>query len=254
MDLSATQAAFAAALLDPELPVPSGLKADPKRFAVYRNNVAVGLRKALASNFPVVEKLVGGEFFAVMARAYIARTRPASPLIFAYGDDFPDFIAGFEPAATVPYLADVARLERAWLDAYHAADAEPLDVAALAGLDEAALATARLKPHPAARLVASAFAAGSIWQAHQEEPIRIVAANGGECVLIARPGFDVTVTVRPRGDAAFAQELLSGATIGDAAARGVATDPAFDFGRAIVGLFTLGAFAALMQSDGVSPP
>ena len=78
MDLAATQDAFAAALLDPALPVPAGVtsargKADAKRFAVYRNNVAVGLTRALASRFPVVERLVGEEFFAGMARAYIAR-------------------------------------------------------------------------------------------------------------------------------------------------------------------------------------
>jgi len=59
MDLAETQDAFAAALLDPALPVPAGVtsargKADEKRFAVYRNNVAVGLTRVLASRFPVV--------------------------------------------------------------------------------------------------------------------------------------------------------------------------------------------------------
>ena len=111
-----TESAFVKALLDPAMPVPAGIttwrgKPDAKRFAVYRNNVAVALSRALASRFPVVEKLVGTEFFAGMIRAYIAMSKPASPIITAYGDDFPDFIAAFEPAATVRYLADVARLE-----------------------------------------------------------------------------------------------------------------------------------------------
>ena len=88
MGHAATEAAFAAALLDPALPPPACLTTargvpDERRFAVYRNNVAVGLRKALATRFRVVERLVGEEFFALMARAYIAGARPASPLLFA---------------------------------------------------------------------------------------------------------------------------------------------------------------------------
>jgi hypothetical protein len=85
--------AFAAALLDPELPVPAGVlgraAAAPHRFAIYRNNFVAGLTQALRHRFPVSERLVGEDFFRAMARDYIAGHRPRSPLLMTYGDDFP---------------------------------------------------------------------------------------------------------------------------------------------------------------------
>ena len=103
MDFATSQAAFAEALLDPACALPEGITsvrgiADAARFAVYRNNVHVGLTGALAKRFPVVRRLVGEEFFAGMARVYAGLHKPASPLLFEYGDEFPDFVEQFEPA------------------------------------------------------------------------------------------------------------------------------------------------------------
>jgi hypothetical protein len=249
MDIAATQDAFARALADLALPVPAGVTtargaADEKRFAVYRNNVAVGLRRALAARFPVVVRLVGQEFFAGMAKAYVARRKPTSPLIFAYGDDLADFIVGFAPAQGLPYLADVARLEAAWTHAYHASDVEPLTAATLAGLRAEALPAARLVPHPAATLLRSRFPIGSIWQAHQLGRDGTGSFGGAECVLVARSAFDVRVHVLPVRDTAFAEALLAGVAIGEAAELGAA-ETGFDFGTALVGLIGLGAFAGI---------
>ena len=122
---------FAAALLDPTRAVPAGLvgpdgEPSAKRFAVYRNNVVVGLTEALQANFPAVCRIVGEEFFQAMARAYVVFEAPVSPILLDYGDGFASFIAEFEPAASLPYLADVARIERAWTQAYNAPEAVSL--------------------------------------------------------------------------------------------------------------------------------
>ncbi len=244
------QNAFASALLDPTLPVPDGVTSargeiDAARFAVYRNNVTVSLCKALGQRFPVVQRLVGDDFFNGMARAYIATTLPDSPLMFAYGDSFPDFIAGFAPAAALPYLADTARLEAQWTRAYHSADMAPLTVEALAGLAPELLGGATLVLHPATALVRSAYSIGTIWQAHQEDAVGAQPVMTPESVVITRPDIDVKVHVIAEADAVFAAALLRGQTIGEAAAAAFETDPAFDFGRAIVGLTSLGAFAGL---------
>ena len=127
MRFAAAQDEFAEALLHSGLPVPHGVttsrgQADASRFAVYRNNVFVGLTKALSQRFPVTERIVGTEFFAGMSRMFARDHKPATPLIMNYGDAFPEFIEGFEPASALPYLADLARIEAAWTRAYHAAD------------------------------------------------------------------------------------------------------------------------------------
>jgi len=95
---------FADALLSVATPVPSSLKgaairrAD-RRFAVYRNNVAVSLVEALGARFPVVKRLVGEEFFRAMAHAFVSREPPLSPLLIHYGETFPAFIEEFDAAA-----------------------------------------------------------------------------------------------------------------------------------------------------------
>lgn len=249
--MAQTQAEFAAALLDPDKPVPAGIRsprgdADAARFAVYRNNVFVGLTGALAKRFPVTQKLVGAEFFAGMARLFAGQEKPASPLLFEYGDSFPGFIETFEPARALPYLADVARIEAAWTRAYHAEDTQPLALEQIAKIDPARLATARLVAHPAVALIASGHPAGSIWAAHQVEPVAPVAGWQAETVLVARPQLDVTVHVLPARDAAFAQALFAGAGLGMAAEAARAADGGFDFGAALVGLIGLGAFCAIV--------
>ena len=132
------QSDFALALRDPDLVLPQGVTAHNsdaprERFAVYRNNVVVGLVGALEARFPATRKIVGEDFFKGAAKLFAATQPPRSPLMLFYGDAFPAFLADFEPAREVPYLADVARLEAARTRAYHAADAKPLTPAALVG-------------------------------------------------------------------------------------------------------------------------
>src|SRR6516162_211846 len=153
-------ALFAGALLSPDLPAPVSVagprsKAVVKRYNVYRNNVTVSLINALRAAFPATERITGEDFFRAMARFYVRASPPTSPLLFEYGRGFPDFIEQYEYARPVPWLADVARIERAWLDAYHAADAQALAPHALASIPPERLADTVFSPHPATRILRS---------------------------------------------------------------------------------------------------
>ena len=164
--------AFSAALVAPEAPPPAQTlgrvgRPDVKRFSVYRNNVAVGLIASLEARFPVTLRLVGAEFFRAMARAYFAAEKPRDAMLIRYGARFPDFAEAFEPARALAYLPDVARLENAWVESYHAAEAPALTLAELAGFPAERLAEARVSFHPSARLLRSSFPAASIWAAHR---------------------------------------------------------------------------------------
>ncbi len=160
---------FAQALLDPARPVPGGLVGpdgapSARRFAVYRNNVVIGLAGTLATSFPAVCRIVGDEFFQAMAAAFARATPPSSPILLDYGAGFADFIAAFPPAASLPYLPDVARIERAWREAYHAAEAAALRAEDLAEIPGERAAALRLALHPSLRLVRSRFPALTIWR------------------------------------------------------------------------------------------
>lgn len=251
---------FAVALVDPDLPVPAALAvpagADPaRRFAVYRNNVTAGLVDALRDGFPVTERIVGEAFFRAMARAFVAALKPTSPLLPAYGAAFPGFVAGFAPAAAVPYLAEVAALEAACTESYHAADAPALDPAALAErLGPAtgdAVLSVRVMPHPATRLAACRHPAGSIWQAHQGAATAQFAGPWiSETVLVTRPAGEVRVRILDSGTGRFAAALLAGASFGEAGTAALQVDDEFDAGGALVALVAAGAIADVTGTTG----
>ncbi|NKN36058.1 DUF2063 domain-containing protein [Agrobacterium sp. a22-2] len=250
MDFATSQASFIGALLHSDRPLPDGIttargEADTARFAVYRNNVFVGLTRALAQNFPVTARLVGSDFFAAMARIYAQDRRPSTPLMMDYGRDFPEFIAQFPPAQALAYLPDIARIEIAWRRAYHAADAIPLALADIAAIAPASLGDLRLVPHPSASLIGSNYPIGSIWNAHQQEMVRPPASWQPETVLIVRPEMTVEVIVLAARDAVFAAALFGAETLAEAAEAALVDDTHFDFGTALTGLISLGAFSPL---------
>ncbi|WP_051356516.1 DNA-binding domain-containing protein [Azorhizobium doebereinerae] len=236
----ATLSGFAAALTATDLQPPPGLAGPAgRRFAVYRNNVAVGLIGALEARFPAVRALVGEEFFRAMARDFTLSHPPASPVLMVYGDALPDFIAAFPPAADLPYLADVARIEAARTRAYHAADAPRLGPAAFAGIDPTAVAGLRLDLNPAVELVAAAHPACTIFRmALGLEPAGPIDPWLPQHTLVDRPAHDVTVRLLPPGAHAFLAALGAGAPLGAAAAG--AADPRFDPAAALAELIGSG--------------
>lgn len=240
--LNATQQAFADALLNPEAPVPDGVvdpegRPAPKRFAVYRNNVTVSLMDALATAFPVVEKIVGNEFFAAMAAEFVRAHPPSSPLLMFYGEAFPGFLGEFEPVKHLAYLPDIASLEQLRRQAYHAMDAEPLGREFLAAVPPEALSTLRVTLHPAARILRSDHPVLSIWEWNRAgtQEQQHTLPEGGEHILVTRPDLDVELRRLPVGGADFLEALQAGATLGDAAAAG-ASSPGFDLPDNIAGL------------------
>jgi hypothetical protein len=239
---------FAAALLDPNRATPAAAagpngKAAVRRFNIYRNNVTVSLIDALAAVFPATMRITGTDFFRAMARFHVRVTPPASPLLFEYGRDFPDFIERYEYARSMPWLADVARIERAWLDAYHAADGEPLAPQVLASIPPERLTGAVLTAHPATRIVCSRFPAVTIFAANRNNgPVGRIAATEPEDALATRPGLEVIVRRLPPGGAIFLKRLVAGEPLGAAAAAALADSPAFDLSANIAGMLEAGAF------------
>ncbi len=244
-------AAFSRALLDPEGETPS-LVAGPygkgtlKRYNVYRNNVTVSLISALASIYPAVQRITCMEFFRAMARFYIRANPPTSPLLFEYGRDFPDFIDRYEYARSMPWLSDAARLERAWLDAYHAADMAPLALQTLAAIPTDRLGETLFVLHPAARIVRSEFAAVSIFTANRsDKPVGIVDASEPEDGLVTRPEQEVVVRRLPAGGAEFLTSLIAGETLVKAASAAFEASDLFDLAVNIAGMVEAGVFTAV---------
>lgn len=246
---------FADAVRDPKRVVPDAVgthdgRALTSRFNVYRNNSAVSLTEAVRDTFPVVAELVGNEFFRAMARAYVSEHIPSSPVLIHYGGTFPPFIEQFEPARRLPYLADVARVEWAWLQAYHAADSDHISAASLESFDPVEIDNIQLSLHPSVHLIRSAWPVLSLWSAHQlsdagqrGDALQQIAPIG-ECGLIMRPGVDVEVRLLDEATFNLLAAFAGGATLGEAM---IALDEASveQFGGRLGYIFSAGTIAAV---------
>lgn len=246
-------ALFASALLDAWLPAPSFLTSstgsnDPRRFAVYRNNVTVSLIIALRSNFPSIERLVGDEFFAAMAQEFVRTHPPRSRLMFEYGSEFPAFLESFEPVGPYPYLPDVARLEIHWRQAFHEADAPVLNGANLSSVAQEDFPHLTFIRHPATRMLASRYAAGSIFAANRKAgETAAFDPSVAQTVLVTRPFYDCEVRVLEPGADGFISSLLDGDSMRAAVEAAFAISSNFDLPAAIGTLIASGAFSAIKE-------
>lgn len=241
---SGGEAALAAALLAPDRPAPQAV-ADPRRFAVYRNNVFVGLIDAIAATYPAVLALVGEEFFRAAAREFVMQHPPESPILIAHGGLFPEWIEAFPPAASVPYLGDVARLEWAWNRGYNAADADPMDAAKLTDLPPEQIVASCVTLHPSFATVASPYPVVSLWAqaTRRVEPVELDLSKP-ENALIVRPHEVVDVRAISPVMMAFLQALAGGATIGEASEVPEADQDLIS--ECLIGLFQLGLAVGLV--------
>lgn len=244
------ESAFVAAVLDRELPTPAFLDdaaapAAARAFEVYRNNYRVNLREALRVTYPVTAQLVGDEFFAAMISVFVTTRPPRSPVLIEYGGELPAFIDHFEPAEAVPCLPDVARLEAAWNDAYHAAEGGYLRPSALAGLAAEAVADTKVVLHASVQLVRSSFPVASIWELHRSPSPDSSRSREAEDVLVLRPDAEVLVLVLKPGYAEFVMALRRGLCIAEAASTVMMDIADFDAGDALMSLLSWGAIACL---------
>ncbi len=221
-------------------------------FAVYRNTVMKGCIDALQANYPSIARLVGDEWFRAAAAIYARESLPRHPTLADYGADFADFLAAFAPAAELPYLPGVARLDRFWTEAHTARDEAPLAAAAVARLAPDELGRTVLHPHASAR-----------WAWFDAQPIATIwrrnrypdgADDGeiawrGEGVLVVRPEAVVGHLALDAGTCAFLDACAAGRTLADAAAAALAASAATDLLRLMAQLLEAGAFARLHVPD-----
>lgn len=213
------QARFARALLDPDLPVRDLLAANSpadEGFDVHRNNVVAGLVDALAAAFPALVRLLGAAYFAALGAAFVRARPPASAVLIEYGDEFAGFIEAFPPLAHLPWLGDVARLERLRTRAYHATDAAPLDPASLAHLDGDALLALRLQSHPGTALLQSAHPVLALWEAQSASAPPAAIEWRAQAVLVWRSGYEVQQRALAEHELQLLRALCSGASLGTA--------------------------------------
>jgi len=257
-DLRKAQQLFGAALADVAqtegaLPLFAGTAAQVRdRIAIYRGNVSGNALHALAGAYPIVCKLLGDEFFEGLARAYV-RTHPStSGDLNEFGALFADFTAEFPHTQSLPYLADVARMEWCAHRAYYAADHPEFDPRSLARLAPEDYPALRLCLHAAVSLIASMHPLYQMWRVHQADydgDMDVDFTHGGENVVIFRTAYRVSVAQVTDGEMAFLAAGLRRQTIGTALESALACDSRFALGTSLQCWVAAGIIVELDRAD-----
>jgi hypothetical protein len=238
---------FAGALFGEGAPLPgiraNGIAAEA-RLEIYRNNVREGFLKTLALEFPAIERLVGAEYFRQMGLEFLAAHPSRAGNLHHVGAPFAAFLRERFAATRYDYLPDVAALEWAYQESMVAPDAAPFDIETLRSTSPHAL---RLTPHPAARLVRSAYPIVRIWRANRAESASedtIDLGSGGDSVLILRAARHVEFHRLPAGQFALLERLAEGTSLSDAYEAALAADSTFDLTEALRRFISLGVFTS----------
>lgn len=206
-----------------------------RRLAIYRGNVVTAITKTLALAYPVIQQVLGEEFFNGLARAYWQHTPSASGNLHDFGSTFAEFVAEFPHTREYPYLSDLARLEWAVFCAASAADAKPFDASSLTQIPEEQQDQLRFDFAPGTALIRSGYPIAQIWTIHQKTYTGSfqVEWDTPETAWVIRDGMQVRVEELDQGNAAALELLLSGETLLNALEAADAAASDFDISSAL---------------------
>jgi hypothetical protein len=235
-DLAATQRALAELIsgasplvdegartaLATQIAAGNGRLSPAEQVDIYREQYLLRHRDVLREDFLTLEHALGAARFGELASDYFLAFPPRSSSLRDLGADLPGFVARAAPWAADPLLADLARIEWAFVEAFDAPNAQPLDLAAVSAVAEDAWPSARLVLQPSVRRVSLRY------PAHE---VRVAVRSGGASAVFVRPDPAPSYVVVFRGaerlqslaiDAeayALLDELARGTALGDACER-----------------------------------
>jgi hypothetical protein len=207
-----------------------------RRLQVYQNNVLTSLTESLQAVYPIVERLVGEEFFRYMTEEYIFLHPSCSGDLHAYGKDFSGFVADFNPAKTVPYLSEVAQLEWGYHEVFHAAAHDKMDIKALHAFPKENYEQIKFRLHPASRLFAFNFPVSYICKIctnENSENDNIVLPEQGEKILLIREDLDIEMKVLSEAEFTFLSCFQQNENLSIACEKVFAIDENFDVEKSL---------------------
>ncbi len=198
--------------LDTELISAQGL------MGIYQNSAIANITNSLSLSYPVIEKLVGNDFFRAMCKQYIVNHWPTSGNMDDYGDCFSSFLAGFEQAKHLTYLEDVAQLEWIFHQSSLANDSSHFDWTRLAKVASSDNLTFLLSP--SVSLMCSTMPIDKIWlmnQMNAPENIELSLDSDSDSdsdsdtfIVLFRQGLKTEMMTVVASEFAFLQSIENG--------------------------------------------
>ncbi len=209
---------------------------------VYRNNYYISLTEALRSVYVSVDKLVGKGFFDFVAHGYIEAHPSRSGNLHELGGEFETYIGALEQAASVPYIADVAKLDWAWHRMFHAEDSNSLAIDVLVGYQHKDFGALCFQLVPACQILKMDYTVFGLWNHCREIPgfessDELSYENEQQFIMIYRSGLDVVVAMVSQAKALFIEKLREGMCLADVAELAMEVDTEFQLPDALQSLF-----------------
>jgi hypothetical protein len=197
-----------------------------ERLSVYANAYFARILGVLRDDFPALAVALGADPFHDLATAYLVAHPPTRPSLREAGAELAPFLSGATAEAAYfrarwPFAADLARLERALLDAFDAPDAPALSREVLAELAPDAWEDLPLRLHPATALLSLAWPAHRLRAAHdagEALPLEGLAPEQTQ-ICVSRRDERVRFRAVPAPEAELLAALRAGAPFGAVCAR-----------------------------------
>ncbi|KGJ94833.1 DNA-binding domain-containing protein [Colwellia psychrerythraea] len=181
---------------------------------IYQHSALANITTSLSLTFPVVEKLVGDDFFAQVCRQYILAHWPISANMDDYGDSLPQFLAELEQVKQLVYLKDVAKLEWLFHQSSLAKDSKYFDWATLAGVAPTDTLKLNFILAPSVALIKSTQPINKIWQMNQDNaPQNIELSIDGETdtfIVLFKRGLKTEMMTITASEFFLLQSLFNG--------------------------------------------
>ncbi|TAM73619.1 MAG: DUF2063 domain-containing protein [Candidimonas sp.] len=227
------QTAFLAALFDDSVPGPvdsiSGNGLTPQaRLRIYRRSCNEIQTATLRTSYPAVLALVGQDWFDQAARRYRRRYPSHTGNLQELGAHFADYLETIPAGRTLPYLADVARLEWLRQKTILSADSQVLTFDDfMAGLDDAG-ESLRVALNACVHWLNSPHRVLTIWRFALDPHGALDLDGQGENVILWREDEEVVMTSVDAATFTYVTALATGASLEEAGVGATALDDSFD--------------------------
>lgn len=189
-----------------------------ERMAVYSGGYTARIHESLMETYGAVKHVMGEASFLRVAENYAEARSSAGYNLSDAGKDLESFFEKTDWKKNLPFLPDLARLERLVAESFHAFAGKNFDPSILAGFDEDQWNQLRLQFQPFVKIVGSQWPILDIWNARKTplKEMNIPLIGRPQNVLIYRRDLEVYCKPMEKLEYEMLSFLLQGKTLGEA--------------------------------------
>jgi Putative DNA-binding domain len=170
----------------------SGRHLEPiEQINIYVSAYFYRLLECLKEEFPATLAVIGTNDFASLVREYLVWRPPTEPSIFYAGRYLAEFLRNHNLAKCRPFIAELARLERATLETFHASEAPILTDEEMRAIPAQQWPTIELRSHPGVEILRGQWRVSEVLSAVERGDAWGEPAQEKNAVIVWRRGTDV---------------------------------------------------------------